>query len=541
VKVSCMSIPTNRTSSGLTEWLWVVVVTAIVLLLSSIPYWVGYRAQTDEFVFSGAVFDRLDVDVHLASMQRGAQGSWAYQMRFTSEPHPGVYSKLVYIILGQAARILGMDIPAAYQLFRLLFGFTAGLSIYFLISQAFAEIFWRRVAYVAATMGSGVGWLLLLIGWLPQVDISPIDFWLIDPYPFFGMLVLPHFSLVTTLLAAVLAGFLDYLRKPAFWKIALIALGGVSVQFAQSFTPILADFGIAGAALFEISRIRKVNWRVVGALFLIALAQLPLLVYGVGKFWLDPFWESFLSQNITLSPPPGYYVLGFGLFWPPALWGIWCIIRNMLINDAEDKPPAHFAALVWLVGALILAYLPWNLQRRFTHALMVPLALLAVVGLRDLSQRWIAHRVRLLALLIVAFSAISSFYLAFGLSLYVANRPADLFDPSTLVEAVDWLGAQASPDDVVLSAPRSGQLLAARGGLIAYIGHPIETLHFNRKSDLVQEFYSGHIPMDALTACGCDWLIYGPYEKAISSQFEPLNSDLVYQNTAVTVYKINQP
>ena len=281
------------------------------------------------------------------------------------------------------------------------------------------------------------------------------------------------------------------------------------------------------------------GWKVVGILLLIAVTQLPLLVYGVGKFWLDPFWESFLSQNITLSPPFSYYVLGFGLFIPPALWGIWSVCRLDVLNDAKnDRDAVIYAALAWLVGALILAYLPWNLQRRFTHALMIPLALLAVAGFRELSERWVAPRVRTLSLLMVALSTISSLYLTFGLSLYVASRPADLFDPSALVEAVDWLGKQASPNDVVLSAPHSGQLLAARGGLIAYIGHPIETLYFDRKSELVQEYYSGPLNLHGLPACGCDWLLYGPHEKAISAQFEPLNAELAFQNEDVSIFRI---
>lgn len=187
-----------------------------------------------------------------------------------------------------------------------------------------------------------------------------------------------------------------------------------------------------------------------------------------------------------------------------------------------------------------LAYLPWNLQRRFTHALMLPLAILAVTGLKDVLARWPASR-KLLPLLLVGFSAISSLYLAFGLSMYVSSRPDILYDPAALVEAIDWLGTEASSEDVVLSAPRSGQLVAARGGLVAYIGHPIETLDYDQKALLVEDYFAGVIGQADLPFCGCDWLIVGPYERALGSGFLPQDAELMYQNADVAVYKFNTP
>ncbi len=198
------------------------------------------------------------------------------------------------------------------------------------------------------------------------------------------------------------------------------------------------------------------------------------------------------------------------------------------------------AAIVWLVGALILAYLPWNLQRRFTHALILPLVILAVTGLKDMLARWSASR-RLLPLFLVGFSAISSLYLALGLGMYTSGRPGTLYDSAALVEAIDWLGTEASSDDVVLSAPRSGQLVAARGGLTAYIGHPIETLDYDRKVRLVESYFAGVIERADLPYCGCDWLIVGPYERGPGSEFLPQDAELKFQNADVAVYQFYRP
>ncbi len=510
----------------------------------------GYRAQTDEWVFSGAVFNRLDTDVYLASMQAGAAGHWAYRLRFTSEPHPGIYAKLTYVLLGHAARASGLSVPVAYQVFRLLFGLLACLAIYALMAQVFTGLFWRRLAFLWAVLGSGLGWLQLAAGWLPRPDISPIDFWLHDPYPYFGILAAPHFSLITALLAGMLASFLSWLRRPRGWKIVSVALLGVLLQFLQSYAPLLADLALLGTGVAVMIRQRRIVWRVVYALGIVGLTQMPLLVYGMRVFLRDSLWSEFVRQNVTLSPPPVYFLWGFALLWPPALVGAWRALRGCFRlpgqrdgnppPDAQDDNPAGLAAVMWVVGALILAYLPWNLQRRFTHALMLPLSMLAVMGLLDWERRSrLAARRGAMSLL--GLSAISSLYLTFGFSLLLFTRPPDRFDPASVVAAAGWVGAHVAADDVVLSAPHSGQVLAARGGVVVYIGHPIETLHYDEKTALVTAFYRGEVSLIDLPACGCDWLLVGPYERALNGGaafIPPPGAEPVYRNAEVIVYRL---
>ncbi len=67
------------------EWTWVGVAAALLLAFTTLPYLVGYKSQTPEMAFSGAVFNRGDYAVHMATMQSGARGEWLYRMRFTSE------------------------------------------------------------------------------------------------------------------------------------------------------------------------------------------------------------------------------------------------------------------------------------------------------------------------------------------------------------------------------------------------------------------------------------------------------------------------
>ena len=81
------------------------------MLLASLPYIAGYRAQDSDHFFNGTVYNRLDYSGYLATMRQVMRtGDWAYHFPFTSEPQKGAYVRLSYVALGQIARITGLGI-----------------------------------------------------------------------------------------------------------------------------------------------------------------------------------------------------------------------------------------------------------------------------------------------------------------------------------------------------------------------------------------------------------------------------------------------
>jgi len=523
----------------LAEWAWVALVSSAILLFSSIPYLVGYMAQTTDYQFGGAVFDRQDYAVHLATMQLGLRGEWAYRLRFTSEDHPGAYVKLAYIFLGHVAGWTGLSLPATYQMARVLFGLAACLLIYVLAKEFFTRQADRRWAFLLVIGGSGLGWLQLMFGWLPNLGISPADFWMVDAYVFFGFLTFPHFAFVTALLTGMLELFLDHLRRPAWWKAALIVLAGALLQLVQPYAPLIADLVLAGSVLAVAAKKQVMPWNPFLALGAIYAAQIPLLVYNLVVFQSHPVWRAFASQNSTLSPPPIYYLLGFGLIWPLAILGAVKILRT--------PDPARWACLVWVVGVPALAYLPINIQRRFMLAYSLPLGLVASVGLIEVvipwlhshASLWVSQRVDIGRYIYLILCALSSIYLVSGTAWVIASGASSFFDPASLLMAVDWLATNSDIDDIVLSAELTGQVLAARTGLRVFFGHPIETIEYREKARQVEEFYTGRSTQDWLKNCTCQWVILGPEEMKISVGATPL-ADLqpVYDRKSVRIYRI---
>jgi len=86
------------------DLLWISIISALILIWSSLPNWAGQLAQTNELHFRGVYFDPQDYSVDSSMMQSGMRGDWAYEFRFTTElPHPA-YVRMFYITLGHISK-----------------------------------------------------------------------------------------------------------------------------------------------------------------------------------------------------------------------------------------------------------------------------------------------------------------------------------------------------------------------------------------------------------------------------------------------------
>lgn len=533
------------------EWLWLAIASLVLVFLSSTAYLVGYQSASSDLVFSGAVVDRMDYSVHLATMHLGERGEWRYRLRFSDEPSHGAYVKSAYIFLGHVARWLGLGLPAGYQFARISLAFLLCYLVYLLAAWMFEEPGWRRLSWTLAVAGGGFGWLQSVFGWVPQPDLSPVDFWLVDAYVFFSMLVFPHFLAVTALMILVIMTGLSYLIKPAGWQWPVAVGLALMMQFIQPYAPILPDLALFGA--FLLHAIRVPEQRLNAALFLgtFGLAQIPVVGYNLAVFSLGSDWAEFSRQNVTLSPPVVYILWGFAAFWIPAVTGGygWLRrgIREYLSADAHERraPDLMMAAmLAWWIGALMLAYSPTNLQRRFLLSFTIPLALLASSGMRSIMTPWIRNRApgwlrsrpMLLPTVIVTLACIYAPVLSLGQSLYVATHPAEIFDPVGWVEAAGWLEQHAGADDTILAREQLSRLIAARTGRPVYSGHPMETLRYAEKANRVEKYYAGEIDSGWLRDTSVRWVVFTVDDRQVVEDSSMMA--LVYDQAGVRIYEV---
>jgi hypothetical protein len=516
------------------DFLWIFIVSLLILVLGSIPIWEGYQAQTEELRFRGTYYDTQDYAVHMASMETGRHGEWKYQFRFTTEPHRPAFIKLFYTVLGHVSTWLGLASEFTFQLARLIFSFIALFALYKLMKQVFPELFWARIAFLLAALGSGLGWLQLIFNWT-STRITPIDFWLADDYVFFSLSVFPHFAFVTSGMCIALSLWLDFLEKKRWVNIVYIALTAILVQFVNPIAFATVDLSLGGAALFSWWRTQKISRQDIEALVAIAIAQVPLLAYNFLVLNNDPLWSQFTAQNQTLSPPPDYYLWGFALFWPLAVLGMILAVRT--------RSNALGAAVLWVISAFLLAYAPVYIQRRFLQNITIPMAILATVGLKRLFETAAIQRPDMtrwrssLVLLFVFLTSVSSIQMGLGQGAYLQTYPENLYYPASLDSAMQWFRENARYNDFILASEQTSQVLAQKVGLRAYFGHEMETLHYKTKQMEVQSFFQGRLP--ELAHKPIKWIVYGPFEKEISPNFQPAdNLKLVYDDQTLRIYQV---
>jgi hypothetical protein len=521
-------------SADRNDVLWICVAALFVLALGSLPTWAGYQFETEDFRFRGLYYDSQDYAAHIAMMEAGRNGEWAYQFRFTTETFEPVYIRIFYILLGHISGWLALPSEFAYHLFRWVLGFLALFALYRLTRQIFESIFWARTAFLLAALGSGLGWLQLIFN-LTSSQITPIDFWLIDPYVFFSLSVFPHFAFVTAAMCFTLILWLRYLENPDRDAILWIVLLTISVQLTNPIAFAALDAGFFGAAVFDWWRNGRISRPHVIGLSILALAQLPLLAYNVSILAGDPLWRQYTSQHQTPSPPPDYYIWGFAVFWPFAVWGG--------VRALKEKSNAQGAALFWTLTAFVLAYTPLYTQQRFLQNITIPLGILATQGLMGLFEAVSIRRLILerwkpgVVMLLVCLASFSSIQLSLGRALFLQNNPQTFYYPASLDEAAHWLREHAHYQDVVLASEQTSQVLAQKAGVRVYFGHEMETLDYEDKRKEVEAFFQG----DPTQIAGqpIQWVVYGPYERELVSAFQPpARLEFVYEAQGVQIYQV---
>lgn len=515
------------------EWRRVLLLAVGVMLLTTLPYVAGWWAAGDEWRFSGMLIGVEDGHSYLAKMRFGARGELLHRIRYTHEPHGGTLVFLQYALLGYAARLaagpggaaLYPALVVAFHALRVVGG-GALIVMYYRVAAVFLRApGLRLLATVLMTLGGGLGWVLVLAGQNRALGSLPVEFYIPEGTSFLVLLSLPHLTLArTALLGGLLLLFRAVLapepsRAWTWWALGAglcWAVMGVLVPFYIAVIyAILGSWGLAAWA-----RARRFPWALFWRAAVAALPALPVLIYFALAFTSSDVMRAWSRQNDLPAPHPLHYVLGYAPLALPAVVGLrWAWRRAAQPRAVRDGLALLLAA--WIVAAPVLVYLPLNVQRRLAEGVIVPLSILAVIGLRlwfREGRSW--RRARALLLAVTLISSLLLWMGAFFGAL-TPDRPA--FRPADEVAALDRLAAAAPDDAVVLSAHATGNVVPARTDLLPYVGHGPETVDADEKEARVAAFFAGALTpterADLLRVV--DYVFYGPLEAVLTRDEYP--------------------
>jgi hypothetical protein len=570
------------------EWLMVLVVGSLTLLVASLPYLAGHAAATSEATFNGFPLDPEDSYSHLAKMQQGFSGTWRYRLLFTPEEHPGAYLNTFYVALGHFSRLTGLPLLATYHLARLLTGALLLGTAYRFISDFLSDQAQRRVAFLLLVSSSGLGWLLIAItGSFTPGGLTPMDFWLLDAYTLLTLMTFPHMILAVALLLLLFRHTLIFWERGGLGHLLGDFALALALTVIHPFSPLL--YGVVLAAYcgslvasrgFDVSAAQAhhvlsplkdaqqpsaghsadsmksggpalAQWRPVVSLAGLGLLPLPLVVYYAKALQSDLVLASWTAQNVTLSPPIVYTLLGYGLLTVLAIPGS--------IHLWRKGGRGRFLVL-WVAAALILMYLPFKFQRRMFEGLHVPVSIVATAGLYAWLRPWLAcsrlacwlaarryPTPRLLAMttfLIVTLATVSNLYFLAALGAVALEHSPRLYYSPDEITAIEWLVQHTSSKATVLSSYEVGGLIPARIGHRVYWGHWCETASLGQKETDAAAIFAADTDQATrralLAQYGIAYLFYGPREQALGD-FAPANSPLLestFTSGNVSIYRV---
>lgn len=506
------------------EWRWLILVALLLTLIAFLPLiWIAIQG-TGDYQFMGALHNYGDGATYLSKMEIGARGGWLVTFQHTSETHSGAFIQVLYPLLGNLSRLIGMPTVVMMHIARLGATLFMYIAIYQLAATIWTKVRARRLFFGIAVLGAGFGWLfsgILGVGDFPDLTLP-------EAFPLLSSLMNVHFPLTIAFLA-LLVGLLIAAFRPGAeqepdvdrampWA-SLISFG-LALLYPQSLVPIGGALGLHLGSSFV--RERRVQSRHIRWLLAIGVPALPLLVYYALIVNYNPAMATWNRQNVTQALPPHLMLLGLGLPLILSLPGIWRAIRRMELDGDRFF-------LFWLIAMIIAVYLPTNIQRRFLVGLMIPIAYFATRALEDVWLTYVNRRRRTAVYtLIFAVMPISMIFVLFAPLALFADDPQQISGvmlERDYVQAFNWLEDNSQPSDVVLASEDVAFWVPGYSGARVVAAHEYETLDYTVKRQAVQDWY-GAASADQCRALleqyQVRYIIIGPQERRLAGSDSPV-------------------
>ncbi len=496
-------------------------VSGLVLAAIMIPYVIAALAGRDHFVFGGFLLNPLDGNSYLAKMMLGVQGEWKFRLPYTSNAEPSAYLFLFYIFLGHISRVLNVQPVIVFHGARLL----GAIFLLFNLKTFYTQIFKNNIkqielAFVLSATGSGLGWVAALLGGFTS------DLWVAEAYPFLSMYVNPHFPIGLGLVLLFFSKLMDApINNIKDWWMVLV---GLATSIIMPFQMVIA--GIVGGIFSMVEWAKFRNNQLIKLILFFSLGG-PYILY---QYWVsktDPYLSAWDRQNLTPSPAVWDFIVSFLPLIVFSIAGTYSYFRDHAGDDRK------LLLIIWLIVGIALTYAPFSLQRRLMTGYYIPVVGLAVAAIYQL--RLVKLRKLVIALMIVLAPLTNALIVSTGILGAKTNSSA-LYLSNDEIVALDWIGDQTQPTDIILSSPEMGVFIPAYTGRRVMYGHPFETMNAGQMESDVLNFF--HDPNDKesihwLSENGVDYIFMGERELNTGGAGDFM-VDPVYENLSVKIYRV---
>lgn len=442
----------------------ILVATALLLALTSLPYLAAWRWPPRGKVFGGAFFYEDDFHQYISCVEQAMRGRFLFANKFDVRHQAPYVVNLEWWLGGVLARLLGERPILGFHALRplALLVFVSGAAR--LIRRADPDgkrLAWALLLFFSA---SGLGALRLwqgAIGWhIPDL--------LMAMYPWHQSLTSAHTAFGAGLALWALALHLEWRAGESRWPVWLPVVWALGLVRPYD----VLTFGVTAGSLLLLDlrhRERRAGF-VRGALALAGL--LPVFAY---YYWMTQVQTSLRGwtgvQSGDLNPPAREFLWALA----PALVLIALAHWKTRALSASAGRDVRIAAGIW-AGFLILLVLFYSapLMKTFVATLGVMTVLLAALATPGRWLPWAA----------LALSPTSLF-----LFWRVLNPSPTSFFPADYVRAADLLASRCAPGDVALAPTDLSLLIASLSSCHVALGHRGMTPEYPLRVEEGNRFY----------------------------------------------------
>lgn len=146
------------------EFLFPLIVCAVIIAYGTLPYLYGYARQTPQERFMGFVGRGVSANnSYLMWARQAYDGLNLFENKLTPEPLPRVYFNPEWWVFGKTARWTGLPLLGVFHLYRMASVFALVFALYWIASLCHTTILQRRLVVLTGVFGVGFGWIPWLV------------------------------------------------------------------------------------------------------------------------------------------------------------------------------------------------------------------------------------------------------------------------------------------------------------------------------------------------------------------------------------------
>ncbi|MCX8009216.1 MAG: hypothetical protein N3A54_05995, partial [Patescibacteria group bacterium] len=459
-----------------------------------------------------------DYQLYLSKIRQGKEGAWLAKEKYTTEPHEGSLSQILYVLIGRVSHWVHVQTPYVWFSYHVMRVFFAGLLLFVIwkIAQwAYKSFSWQILAFLLIVTASTWPKFETVDGW-PRFGGYMPWYTVVDSLQ--RTTFLPHVMAGQAMLAFILwvfsGGFITR-QRPGNW----VFLGIIGIILGIIFPPAL--FFIYGVLVFWsmfdiVSLVQRpglsMGVRMLFGRIVFMAMTFPTMVYYALLFQQYP-WKRLVEFDVLHPTKFSYseYFLAVGPTLPLGLLGFLAVALR------KEKKFLGMCVWVfaWLFFVFIFNFIPQQSPTRFSQmAPHIPLGILSLYGVHaayEWMKRYAKKRMSPDAVLIVPIVVIllglGTMYSSwlwqkdfvdhkFRADIPLVPKGAEVMYPLyDLVDAMVWLQVYTPRTVAVLSGPATGNLIPVYSGNYTYVGHA-NTVNAEMKEIVVANFFGRKRPAE---------------------------------------------